>query len=162
MRELQIYESAPFYLELFHFEIGNHLKVPWISGHYSKSQMQRGRSDQQILERDLHAMALLLAVSSTGKKSDSLRERIDWNVGQQFLNEGLAACAYLWRVGSMDSMDQFDQRDGGERRFRIAHAGEYLLEQLRHCLATSFRRDENAESRINPIAKRPAARDGIE
>jgi hypothetical protein len=27
----------------------------------------------------------------------------------------------LWRVGSMDSMDQFDQRDGGERRFLIAH-----------------------------------------
>jgi hypothetical protein len=70
VRELQIYESARFYLELFDFEIGNHLEVPWISGHYRKSQMQRGRSDQQILEQDLHALALLLTVNSTGKKSD--------------------------------------------------------------------------------------------
>jgi hypothetical protein len=44
--------------------------VPWISGHYRKSQMQCGRSDQQILEQDLHALALLLTVNSTGKKSD--------------------------------------------------------------------------------------------
>ena len=60
--------------EVFYHQARNHLKVPRISGHYGISQVQRGRSNQQILERDFDALALLLTVDSTGKKSNLLRE----------------------------------------------------------------------------------------
>ena len=83
-------------------------KCRGFSGHHCVPQVQRRRSNQQILERDLDALALLLAVDSTSQKGDLLRERIDWNVRQQFLNEELAACADLRRIRAMDSVRQLD------------------------------------------------------
>jgi hypothetical protein len=52
--------------ELLHYQSGNHLKVPRISRHHRVSQVERGGSDQQVLEWYLGTLALLFAVDSPG------------------------------------------------------------------------------------------------
>ena len=91
------------------------------------TEVQRGRSDQQMLKRNIHTTALLLAVDSSGEKRDLLVERIDWNVCEQFLNEGFAPGADLRCVGAVDSVGELDQCNGGKSGFLIAGNVNHLF-----------------------------------
>jgi hypothetical protein len=73
--------------------------VAWISGDHRITQIERGGADQEILERDLDALALLFGVDSPGQKGDLLGKRVNRNIGQQFLDERLAAGADRRRGG---------------------------------------------------------------
>jgi hypothetical protein len=103
--------------------------------------MQGRSSNQQVLERNLDALALLLGVDSPRQKRDWLRERIDWNIGQQFLDERFAPGADLRRIRAVDSVDELDQSNSRKRCLLVAHHGQDPLQQLRHRLAFSFGRD---------------------
>jgi hypothetical protein len=65
--------------------------------------MQGSGSNQQILERNFDALALLLAVDSSREKRDWLRERIDWNIGQELLDERLAPGADSAVISTLES-----------------------------------------------------------
>jgi hypothetical protein len=78
--------------------------VARVSRHHRVFQMQGRGSNQQVLERNLDALALLLGVDSPRQKRDSLRERIDWNIGQPFLDERFAPGADLRRIRAVDSV----------------------------------------------------------
>ena len=122
--------------------------------------MQGSGFNQQVLERNLDALALLLGVDSPRQKRDWLRERIDGNIGQQFLDERFAPGADWRRVGAVDSVDQLDQSNSGKRRLLLPITAKT---RFNNCATVSPFRSaaiSALESRISPIAKRPAVPGG--
>jgi hypothetical protein len=90
--------------------------------------VQGGGAYQEVLERNLDALALLLGIDSPSQERNLPRKRMDWNIGEELLDEALAPGADLGGVGAVDSVYQLDQRNGGQCRLLIAGQTKDLLE----------------------------------
>lgn len=77
-----------------------------VARHHSVTEIERGSSDEQIVERDLHSPGLLLAINSSSQQASVTGKGIDWNIRQQFPDKELPAYPPLRRVGPVDAVGQ--------------------------------------------------------
>jgi hypothetical protein len=99
-------------LKLLDPEAGDEPEVAEIDGQDREAKLQRGDTDQQVGEGDGHALGLLLAVDLCGQQSGRFGVRIDRQIAQQFVDEGLAAKPHRRGLRAIDSVGQFRQPNG--------------------------------------------------
>lgn len=83
-------------------------------------EKERGRPDQEIGERNHDAEALLLRIQPAGKPGSFRSQGIHRDRRQQFLDEGLAACAPSGGISAVDTVDELDDSDGRQSCVLIA------------------------------------------
>jgi len=95
---------------LNHLQAGDQLKVTDIGRSHTVFEVEGGRPDQQIRQRNADAPRLALAVHLSGAKSDWNRDRLYGDTHQQFIKETLPLLAALWCVGAGDAVSKFKYR----------------------------------------------------
>ena len=73
----------------------------------STEKLQRRDADKQIAEGDGYPLGLLLAVDFCGQQGHRPGVRIDRQIAQQFIDEGLAAKPQGGSLCAIDSVGEF-------------------------------------------------------
>jgi hypothetical protein len=74
-------------------------------------ERERGRTDQQVGERNHDAAALLLGIQLTGKSRNVGGERIDRDRRQELFDECFAPRPPFGGIGTVDTVNEFDDTD---------------------------------------------------
>ena len=85
-----------------------------IFGQHGKPERQHCCADEQASKRNHYAFALLLSVEFSGQHRSFFRVRINGQVSQQFIEEGLTAETHRRSLRAIEPVDQFCEADGPE------------------------------------------------
>ena len=82
-----------------------------IGGQDGEAKLQRRETDKQVTEGNGHALGLLLAVDLCGQQGCRFGVRIDCQIAEQFIDEGLAAQSHIRGLRTIDSVGELRQPD---------------------------------------------------
>lgn len=138
-------------------ETGNAFKVAPVEGRYFEIEMERGRPDDEILERNDVTYCRLLTFDAAGKLSNIQRQRIDDEHLKNFNRKATPPCAMIIIPGSMNSMGEFNGGYGRDADFSLSAIGPYCPQNIRGRFTAALLFDEKAgvEDQAQQISPTP-------
>lgn len=101
-------------------QIGDQLKVTFVTSANGVAKMQSRDTDQQIRKRDGDSFLLRFRIDPGGKARHVLSKRLRSNRGKGGIEIVSALLCALWSIGAMETVLHFDHADHGENDFRFA------------------------------------------
>ena len=124
--------------------MGDHLEVPRVVCCNCAIELERRRSDHQILKRDHNASALGLAVDPDRTASNRKREGIGGNGREQLIEELLPALRLRRVQGAPDAMLQLDHADRCESDGFRSESSTQISQQFGNRLTFPLSSDDGA------------------
>jgi hypothetical protein len=120
------------------------LEVANIRSRDAKSQLQSGRSNEQILKSQHNAASGLFTFDSSSESCDFDSNWIDGNVPDELVDKCLPSEAALLLLRSLNAMNHFHNRYYGKPHFDLAVRGPKLFEDLQNGMASTLAGNNDA------------------
>jgi len=115
-----------------------------IQGHDRIAEVQRGRTDDQILESELNALGLLLAFDASHQPRDVEGHRMYGHIPAQPLNELQPAILLRLYFRAVSSVHKFGDGHHRESDLGFSLTGMHLFEDLPDTVPSAFGGDDHA------------------